>query len=214
MRIIRVFASFLILSLGLLSNLNAIGFEGCITFVKESVYDTTYMLCYVKGDMLRLEECNSKKKVVNVFLIDTQKETIVLVNPGKKLYSHLRQKPVRNYKPDSFIIQKTGLTKTINGEICQQWRVKSKESNSEMSYWVTQNEFFFFEKLARIFQNTETNWKFFSQIPNSQGFFPMVCVERNLVRDEKGRTRVMAINRKQINDNMFVVPSSYKPYIL
>jgi hypothetical protein len=100
---------FIITSLTL--GLKAGGFEGSITFVKESFYDTSYMVCYVKGSMIRLEELNSKKQIISVFLVDTQKESILHINPEKKLYSKLRKKPLSRYKEEKFVIQKTDNSK-------------------------------------------------------------------------------------------------------
>ena len=68
---------------------------------------------------------------------------------------------------------------------CYQWSVKCKEKNTEISYWVTQNNFDFLEKMVKILNQTERSWEFFTHIPQNQGFFPMLSVERNLVRDEK-----------------------------
>ena len=192
--------------------MKAEGFEGSITFVKETFYDTSYMICYVKGNLIRLEELNSKKQIINIFLVDEQKESILLINPEKKLYSKLNQKATIKSCCDKFVIQKTDISKVINGELCYQWRVKCKESNSEISYWVMQTNFHFFEKFVHIFGDTENNWRFFSQIPDSQGYFPMLCIERNLVRDEKQRTWVSKINHQQVNDRMFQVPNDYKPF--
>jgi hypothetical protein len=92
--------------------------------------------------------------------------------------------------------------------------VKSREKNTEISYWVTQNNFDFFEKMVKVINQTDLNWDFFNQIPQTQGFFPMLSVERNLVRDEKNRTSVLQINWRSIDSALFRIPSDYKLFAI
>jgi len=190
------------------------GFEGSILLVKESCYDTAFYTYYVSDGKIRIEKLNSKKLLQNVYIINTLNEEVYVVDPAKKLYAKLKRKSQETSNESQYAILKTSNFKLINGIKCFQWRVKSREKNTEISYWVTQNNFDFFEKMVRILYQTELSWEFFNQIPQSQGFFPMLSVERNLVRDEKNRTSVLQIDRRTIDSAMFRIPSDYKLFAI
>jgi|GEM_PF-192013 len=190
------------------------GFEGSIMLVKESCYDTTFFTYYISDGKIRIDEFSSKKVLQDIYIVNTNTEEVFVINPSKKLYTKLKKR-VTNINDDKhFIILKTANSKLINGILCYQWRVKDKEKNSEMSYWVTQNDFDFFEKMVRILNQTERTWEYFEHIPGSQGYFPMLSVERNLVRDEKMRTSVLQINRKPIDSVLFHIPTGYKLFTI
>jgi hypothetical protein len=190
------------------------GFEGSIMLVKESCYDTAFYTYYVSDGKIRIEKLNSKKLLQNVYIVNTLNEEVYVVDPAKKLYAKLKRKASETNNEDQYVILKTANYKLINGTKCYQWRVKSREKNTEISYWVTQNNFDFFEKMVRILNKTDLNWEFFDRIPQSQGFFPMLSVERNLVRDEKNRTSVLFIERRTIDSAMFRIPSDYKLFAI
>lgn len=190
------------------------GFEGSILLVKESCYDTAFFTFYVSDGKIRVEKYNSRKLLQNIYIINTLNEEVYAIDPVKKLYAKLKKKsPEINYEDEYTIIKSTNF-KMINGTICFQWRVRNKEKNTEISYWVTQNNFDFFEKMVKIMNQTDLSWEFFNRIPQAQGFFPMLSVERNLVRDEKNRTSVLQIERKSIDSAMFRIPSDYKLFAI
>jgi hypothetical protein len=190
------------------------GFEGSILLVKESCYDTAFYTYYVSDGKIRIEQLTSKKHLQNVYIINTQSEEVFIVDPAKKLYAKLKKKSPETINKSKYTILKTPNFKLINGIKCFQWRVKNKGKNTEISYWVTQNNFDFFEKMVKILTQTDLSLEFFKQIPQSQGFFPMLSVERNLVRDEKNRTSVIKINRRTIDSAMFHIPSDYKLFAI
>jgi hypothetical protein len=189
-------------------------FEGSIMLVQESCYDTAFYTYYVSDGKIRIEKRNSKRNLQNVYIINTLTEEVFIVDPSKKLYAKLKKKSPENGSETQYTILKTNNFKMINGTKCYQWRVKSRERNTEISYWVTQNNFDFFEKMVKILNQTELSWEYFCQIPQSQGFFPMLSVERNLVRDEKNRTSVLQIERRAIDSAMFRIPSDYKLFAI
>jgi hypothetical protein len=190
------------------------GFEGSIILVKESCYDTSFFTYYVSDGKIRIEELDSKKLLQNIYLINTSTEEVFVVDPAKKLYTKLKKKNQADSEEKQYTILKTTNYKLINDIKCFQWRVKCKEKNTEISYWVTQNDFVFFEKMVKILNQTERSWEFFTHIPQTQGFFPMLSVERNLVRDEKNRTSVLQINRKPVDSSMFRIPNGYKLFAI
>lgn len=195
-----------------LKNLSA-NFEGCISIVKETIFDTTRYNYYIKGDMVRIEELDRNQKVKSILLVDIKSENILAVNPSKKLYTKLNKKKNKIAEENQYIITKTDNYKMINGYKCYQWRVKNKSKSTEIAYWVAKNDFDFFIKLIDILGSTENTSEFYRHIPDSQGFFPMLAVERTMVRDERMRTKVVEIAPKNINSMLFEVPASYKLYV-
>jgi hypothetical protein len=194
--------------------LEAKSFEGSITMVKESFYDTTFFTYFVSDGRIRIEECNSKKELLNIYLVNTNNNEVLVINPTKKMYTKLKKLKSTENVETHFTIKKSDNYKMVQGVKCYQWRVKNREKNSEISYWVTQNNFDFFEKMVNVLNQTDRSWEFFNRIPNSQGFFPMLLVERNLLRDEKMRTAVLQINSRSLDTSIFSVPKGFKMFIM
>ena len=192
----------------------ATGFEGSITFVKESCFDTTYFTYFVSAGKIRIDEFNGSKSLLNAYIINTNNEEVIVVNYEKKMYSKLKKRTEVDNNRDDFSVVKTSNSKEICGIKCYQWRVKNREKNTEIAYWVTQNDFTFFDKMIKIINHTDRSWEFFNHIPQSAGCLPMLSVERNLVRDEKNRTQVLKIMRKPIDSAIFRIPSDYKLLIM
>jgi hypothetical protein len=193
---------------------NAKGFEGSILLVRESFYDTSYYTYYVSDDNIRIDEFDANKNLLSIYLVNTKSSEVYIVNPAKKLYAKLKKKTQNCFAEGKYSINKTINSKLINGVKCYQWRVRSKEKNTEIAYWVTQNDYTFFEKMVKVINQTENSWDFFCKIPQTEGFFPMMSVERNLVRDEKMRTSVTHIERKPLNSSIFQIPTNYKPFAI
>ncbi len=204
--------NFLLSFLLLLSstNANVESFEGSIEMIQESYYDISYFTYFVKKENVRIDKFDNKHTLTQSLLINLEKEQIYILNPSKKLYtkSDINSKP--NPDSENFTILKTENSRMVGEYVCYQWRVKNKERNTEVSYWVSQNNFYFFEELVRLINNTDKTYEFFEKIPETQGFFPMLCVERTLLRKEKYRLYVINITNSTVNDNIFKIPSDFE----
>lgn len=204
--------NFLLSFLLLLSstNTNVESFEGSIEMIQESYYDISYFTYFVKKENVRIDKFDNNHILIQSLLINLEKEQIYILNPSKKLYtkSDINSKP--NPDNENFTILKTENSRMVGEYVCYQWRVKNKERNTEVSYWVSQNNFYFFEELVRIINNTDKTYEFFEKIPETQGFFPMLCVERTLLRKEKYRLYVINITNSAVSDNIFKIPSDFE----
>ena len=69
---------------------------------------------------------------------------------------------------------------------------------------------YFFEDLITLINRTDKTYEFFEKIPETQGFFPILTVERTLLRKEKSRTYVANITKQQLSDNKFKIPTNYQ----
>lgn len=204
--------NFLLSFLLLLSstNTNVESFEGSIEMIQESYYDTSYFTYFVKKENVRIDKFDNNHTLTQSLLINLEKEQIYILNPSKKLYtkSDINSKP--NPDSENFTILKTENSRMVGEYVCYQWRVKNKERNTEVSYWVSQNNFYFFEELVHLINNTDKTYEFFEKIPETQGFFPMLCVERTLLRKEKYRLYVINITNNAISDDIFKIPSDFE----
>ncbi|MBN1252963.1 MAG: DUF4412 domain-containing protein [Bacteroidales bacterium] len=186
-------------------------FEGEITFVKETSIDTSYYSYKVKNNIIRIDELNKNLKLVNYMIVDINKQKIYALNPKRKIFTSLPVHPWDNNKdPDNYQVIKTQNYKTINGYLCYQWRVRNKKENTEVAFWVTNDQFSFFSDFLKIINRTEKSSTYYLKIPDTQGFFPMLSVERSLLRDFRLKLSVMKIEKKNLDISLFQIPSDYK----
>jgi len=188
-------------------------FEGKIFLISNSQFDTLYYTYTVKSKYIKIDEFNKQKRLSKSLIINTETNSIIAINPSKKLYTRI---PVPEKQEESdeqgFDVIKTTNFKEINGYKCNLWRVRNKELNTDVSYWVAVDKFSFFDDLIRTLHTNDKYLSFFLKLPNLEGAMPMMSVERTLLRDEKCSLTVLEIDRKKIKDSMFTIPSDYKPF--
>ncbi|PIP53877.1 MAG: hypothetical protein COX07_08380 [Bacteroidetes bacterium CG23_combo_of_CG06-09_8_20_14_all_32_9] len=190
-------------------------FEGSIRFIQENLDDTLYYTYYIKDYMVRLdvqENCKDYEKTDNYLLFDLNNGTITAIKPSQKMFINVPPKPYIDSKDQNYQIIKTNNNKKIQGYKCYQWRVKNKYQNTEISYWVAQDNFNFFEDFLRLWNRSEKHALYFLQIPDATGFFPMLSEERTILREQKMTLRVTEVVKKDLNQTIFVIPKEYKSY--
>lgn len=189
---------------------NSESFEGRIELVQESLYTTTYFTYSIKDELVRVDQFDENHQIIQAMLVNLGKEEVFVLSPERKLYTELKSnaKPAEGDK--NFEINKTENSRMVNGHKCYQWRVKNIERNTETTYWVLQNDFYFFYDFVKLINRTERAFEFFEKIPDSQGFFPMLTVERTLLRREKNRVSVIEIDPGPIDDKLFLIPYDYE----
>ena len=204
--------SFLLSFLLVLSSpINSVdSFEGHIELVYESIYDTSYFTYFVKDENVRIDKFDNNHTLIQSLIINLEKEEIFALSPAKKLYTQLEFSQQQEPDDEDFIILKTNNSKMINEYKCYQWRVQNFERNTEVAYWVSQNNYFFFDELIKLLNQTDKTYEFFEKIPETQGFFPMLAIERTLLRKEKSRIYVLNIDSKTLNESIFKIPSDFE----
>lgn len=203
--------SLLIFYLASFSSDGVKAFEGKINFLRETVYDTTYITILVKGSKARIDEFDTQNKLVSSRLVDLEGNTVTALSPEKKLYTNVpvNQKSVSS--KNNLVIKKTQNFKEINGYKCYQWRVKDPQHNTEAAYWVIYENFAFFDKLVALINRAERSLTLYNAIPENHGFFPILTEERTLLRKEKLRIAVVDINESSLNPSLFEIPKGYMP---
>ncbi len=190
-------------------------FEGKIKFVQETIEDTLYYTYYVKDEMVRLdvlEDCKGCSSSDNYMLFNLTNNSITAIKPSRKMFISVPPKPYVDNKDQNFQIIKSNNNKKIQGYKCYQWRVKNKEQNTEVSFWVAQDNFTFFEDFLRLWNRSEKHAVYFLQIPETTGYFPMLSEERTTLREQKMTLRVIEITKQDLDPTIFTVPKDYKSY--
>lgn len=205
---INFLISFILLVFPVTSDVKS--FEGSIELVQESFYDISYFTYFVKNNHVRIDKFDHTHTLIQSLLINLDKEEIFVLSPSKNLYAKPEINNPRKSGKENYVILKTENSKMVGEHLCYQWRVKNKERNTEVAYWVSQKNFYFFEELLKLINCTDNTFEFFEKIPETQGFFPMLSVERTLLRREKSRLCVVNISDQPLNNNLFEIPANFE----
>jgi len=186
-------------------------FEGEIVFSKETHEDTSFYAYKIKEDLIRVEELDNKKQLINYMLVDISQKTILAVNPSRKLFVDM---PVHMWRSDkdssNYKVIKSDNYQMIKGFKCYQWRIQNKKEDTEVSYWVCKDHYKMFSSFLKIINRTEKTSSYFLNIPEIGGFFPMMSVERSMLREMRMQLTVISIQKKSLPPSTFEVPADYK----
>ncbi|NOQ25951.1 MAG: DUF4412 domain-containing protein [Bacteroidales bacterium] len=191
-------------------NSDAESFEGSIKMVQKTCYETSYFTYFVNHENVRIDKFDVNHIPTQSIIINLKDKQVHVLNPHKKLFTKVDINSTPSDNNNDFSILKTENSKLIDNHLCYQWRVKNKESNTEVAYWVIQNNFYFFEELIELLNSVDNSFTYFEKIPETQGFFPLLTVERTLLRKEKNRLSILQINNEKIEENLFKIPNNFK----
>lgn len=185
-------------------------FEGRFYLEKKTLSDTTFLTYSIKSNNIRIDEFDKYRRPTQSFIINIAEKSIVVINPSKKLFTNIQPRPINEISTNELEVIKSDNWRFINGYKCYQWRIKNRGQNTEISYWVPNDKFSFFDDMVKAWNSSDKNLAFFLQIPELQGYMPMEAVERTLLRDEKCRLEVLDISKAKIDDSIFQIPDNYK----
>ncbi len=187
-------------------------FEGEIVFVKETFNDTSYFSYKIKNNRVRVEELDSKLNVKNYMIVDVDAPLIYAVNPSRKLYTNMPIHPwdFDNAPQSDYQVIKTQNYKYLKGYKCNQWRVRNKKEDTEIAYWVANDHFNFFQKLLRLINVADKSSNYYLRIPEIDGVFPLLSVERSTLRCWKSKLEVISLKQKDMETSLFEIPQDYK----
>ena|SRR3989304_856890 len=187
-------------------------FEGSLQVIKISLYDTTFLIYKIKDESIKIEEYDNNANHLRTYLVNLKDGKVYAIDPVNKLYKPLQLKPFIPIKNQKFEVIKSENFMYLNGYKCNQWRIKNKEDNTEIAYWVTKDDFGFYTKLLEVLNSFEKTYNYFLYIPDNQGYIPMMTVERTLVRDEKLKVEIQHIEREFLDSVHFKIPDNYRLY--
>jgi len=185
-------------------------FEGSINLERKTIYDTSFITIQVKGNLVRLDEFDSKKNSVSIIIINLESEKIIALSPKRKLFYELSANSMTQTSKVDTTVLDTENRMMLNGYYCNLVRVKNISQDTETAFWVAQRNFPFFMSLNKILRNIKSEINMFSNFPEIEGEFPMLTVERTLLRKEKLKVSVTEIDEKLLSENIFRVPSNYQ----
>ncbi len=203
---------FLIIASTVQCALFAQAFEGTIRYKNEGISDTAFVTYNVSNNLIRIDETNTKGTLTRSTIVNLGNKTVTAIDPLKKLYTDIYPRPSSQFSSSDFEINRTGNQRTISGYKCFQWRVKNKAANTEISYWVAEDNFGFFDDLLKTLPLADNQYTFFLSIPKSDGFLPFDICERTLLRDIKNKLYVLDIKKQPIEPSVFQVPAGYSQY--
>lgn len=186
-------------------------FEGTIEFKKQTTFDTTDYVYYVKGDQVRIDEIGSSSgKVEGTFLINLKSGKMTTLSHDRKLFMDKEATPAAKTK-GAPIVSKTKNTKTIQGYKCTEYLVKNEEEGTEINYWLAAGKFDFFNSLLNILNRKDKFSVYYQQIQGTEGMFPFLAVQSSEGK-EKGRMEATKIEKKTLVASTFEIPAGYKEF--
>jgi hypothetical protein len=209
---IKKVLSCIFLSLCIIIQLHAAEFEGNMTIVKQTLYDTTIFKFSVQNQFVRIDQFSSKKVIIQTLIIDLNTEKITALSPTLKLYTNIQKQ--KNFTKNSSEIKviPSEEYKIINGYKCFLWRVRNESRNSETSYWVYNSGYSFFQKTINLLNRTSDYSNLFENYSSIEnyGMIPVLSIERTLLREEKSKILLNDIKHQKVNPAIFKIPNNYK----
>jgi hypothetical protein len=192
--------------------INAQSFEGVIEFKKSSSSDTSSYVYTVKGNQVRIDEIGSKsRKVEGSFLVDMDAKTMKFINHDRKLYGD-QNTPAANVIKGNCVVKKGQNVKNLQGFKCAEYIVTNNEENTQVTYYIADGKFTFFEKLLRQLNRKEKSAIYFLQIADIKSMFPMLSFQTDLTGKEMSRLEVTRIIKKEVDPSMFEIPKGYNKF--
>lgn len=185
-------------------------FQGTIKFVKTIGPVTAHYIYYVKGDNIRIEELGEDGTIQGIMLVNTSANTVVALSPEREMYIDVPNK--RPSKETPVYVKKTGNTKEINGYTCTEVKVSGKNDGREITYWVAKDNFDFFVPLLETLNRKDKQAVYFMNIPDVEGVFPFVGIERKTDGVELSKLKVTEMKRGNLDQEMFEIPAGYTKF--
>ncbi|HLA68840.1 MAG TPA: DUF4412 domain-containing protein [Bacteroidota bacterium] len=183
-------------------------FEGVMTF-RVSGNSTQQFTYATKGDKVRMDVAPSPGAAV-AMIVDTRTRTVTMIRDQAKMYFELNIDQMTlppGMKEKEVSITKTGEKETILGYECEQMLIRQEERNAEL--WVTKG----LGRFVQVNLNPRAQSPMLKKLEEelvNQGYFPLRLITTGAEGTEESRMEVTKIEKKSLNDEMFVVPAGYQ----
>jgi hypothetical protein len=185
-------------------------FQGTIKFTKTIGPVTANYVYYVKGDKVRVEEIGENGEVQGIMIVDTKANTVKALSPERQMYIDVPNK--RPARDTEVYVQKTGNTQEINGYKCTEVKVTGKTDGREVTFWCADDQFDFFMPMLETLNRKDKLAVYFMNVPDLDGFFPMLGVEKKTDGMELSKLQVVDMNKTTLADNLFEIPEGYSKF--
>ncbi len=179
-------------------------FNGIITRIKTTVFDTTKTIFYVCDSIVRIDNYYRNSKLINSVIYNLNKNEYYIINDNLKMYKYIKL-PKKYFKNDTII--KTRVMKYINDKKCFLWKIK--KDNKIYSYWVTGSNYNFYNKTCSLYYNKDKAISVFASA-KLKGVMPMLAEERTNLRELICQYKITNIEPAIIDNSIFEIPSNYK----
>lgn len=186
------------------------GFEGSIFFTKSNMLDVVQYAYHVKGNKVRIDEMKEgSDKLVATLIVDLESGDMFALSHERNLWMKRPSKD-GDAKVSGAEVKEGSLKRSIHGKNCSQYRVKNKEADRELMYWVTEGDYAFFPKLLEILKRKDNFSSYYLSLPDLDHKLPLMAEENTLLREKKGFLQVDKIEEKELASVMFDIPESYE----
>ena len=190
---------------------SAQGFEGSIYFTKSNMLDVTQYAYHVKGNMVRIDEMvEGSDELVAALLVNLETEEMIALSHERKLYMVRPSRTAEVSILETEIINGQ-LQRSIHGQNCSQVRVKNKDADREVMYWITTGEdYSFFPKLLSILKRKDNFSTYYLSMDDLGNKLPLMAAENTLLRDKKGFLQVDKLEVKELSESLFEIPDGFE----
>jgi Domain of unknown function (DUF4412) len=188
-------------------------FEGTIEFKKATTIDTTNYVYTIKGNMVRIDEIGTKsRKIEGSFIVDLDAKTMTFLNHDRKLYGD-QPTPAAPIIKGNCVVKKGQNVKNIQGYKCVEYIVTNTDENTQVTYYIADGKFSFFDKLLRQLNRKEKSSSYYLQIQNIKNMFPMLSFQTDIATGkETMKLEVSKITKKEVDASVFQVPKGYNKF--
>jgi len=192
------------------SGLFAQGFEGSIFFTKSNMMDVTQYAYHVKDNMVRIDEIvEGSEELVATLLVNLETEQMTALSHQRNLYMK-RPRKAASASNQNAVVLEGKLKRSIRGITCTQFRVKNKDVDREVMYWVSEGDYAFFPKLLSILKRKDNFSTFYMNLPNLENKLPLMAQENTLLREKKGFLQIDKLEEKELADSLFDIPEGFE----
>ena len=189
-------------------------FVGTLKYIEYTPFDTTYFTVYITKQNIRIDTFKDKENqdADKVMIYHLDKDKVFAIKPSKEIYKSIdiARKHNSSINGCEIILNKDNY-KYINNYKCIQYRIKDKLNDTDVTYWIPEEDFPFYCDLAEMKYSMHATHKYFFLLPNSEVAFPMQTVERTLLREEKFSYKVVEMHEtNELNTNLFIIPKGYQ----
>lgn len=185
-------------------------FQGTIKFTKTIGPVTANYVYYVKDHLVRVEELGENGEIQGIMIVDTKANTVKALSPERKMFIDVPNK--RPARETEVYVQKTNKSKEINGYNCTQVKVTGKEDGREVTFWVADDDFDFLIPMLETLNRKDKLAVYFMNVPNIEGMFPMVGVEKKTDGVELTKLQVSEVQRTDLDNSLFEIPADYTKF--
>jgi hypothetical protein len=190
-------------------------FEGVLQVKDTRDGNTSQQQWFMKGDKLRFEELGPEAGKGAV-IFDAQKRVMYSIDHQEKAYMEIMtphagdNKMVREIMND-MVVTKTGKRDNVAGYPCEMYVSKDKSDGSTAEFCVARGL-----GNAAMFGMTSAEAGRSGVLPAwmrdifKDGGFPIKAVERDQQGKEESRWEALKIEKKRLDDKLFIPPPAYK----